>query len=150
MIRNRYRPLRVALLLATFAAASAVQGQRYTDSSGKLRMALARSCAPNAKLDPPLADEHVVMAGVRLTDPLEQELLNGSKIEQVTVDDLRKATPAVFAQLDRLNRLTDKIYIHIDMDVLDPREVMGHQNKVPNGPSIPGATVPSSFSKPKN
>jgi arginase family enzyme len=27
------------------------------------------------------------------------------------------------------------IYVHIDMDVLDPREVMGHGNKVPNGPS---------------
>src|SRR5882762_8292320 len=26
-------------------------------------------------------------------------------------------------------------YVHIDMDVLDPREVMAHQNKVPNGPS---------------
>jgi arginase len=89
----------------------------------------------DAKLDPPMADEHVVMGGVRLTDPLEQELLNGSKIEQVSVDDLRGATAAVFAQLDRLDRTTDKIYIHIDMDVLDPREVAGHQNKVPNGPS---------------
>jgi arginase family enzyme len=37
--------------------------------------------------------------------------------------------------MDRLSRLTDKIYVHIDMDVLDPREVMGHGNKVPNGPS---------------
>jgi arginase len=89
----------------------------------------------DAHLDPPLLDEHVVMGGVRLTDPLEQELLDGSKIEHVTVDDLRHATPAVFAQLDRLSRLTDRIYAHIDMDVLDPREVMGHQNKVPNGPS---------------
>jgi len=44
-------------------------------------------------------------------------------------------TPAVFEQLDRLSRQTDKIYIHIDMDVLDPREVMGHGNKVPCGPS---------------
>ena len=52
-----------------------------------------------------------------------------------SVDDLRKMTPAVFAGLDRLDRLTDKIYVHIDMDVLDPREVMGHGNKVPNGPS---------------
>ena len=34
-----------------------------------------------------------------------------------------------------MNRLTDKIYIHIDMDVLDPREVMSHGNKVPGGPS---------------
>jgi arginase len=89
----------------------------------------------DAHLDPPLADTHVVMGGVRLVDPLEQELLNRSRIQQLSVDDLRNLTPAVFAQLDRLSRLTDKIYIHLDMDVLDPREVMGHQNKVPNGPS---------------
>lgn len=89
----------------------------------------------DAHLDPPLADRFVVMGGVRLTDPLEQELLERSEIQQVSVDDLRHMTPAVFAQLDRLNKLTDKIYIHIDMDVLDPREVMGHGNKVPNGPS---------------
>lgn len=89
----------------------------------------------DAHLDPPLSDAHVVMGGVRLTDPLEQQLLDNSFIQQLSVDDLRNATPAVFAQLDRLSRLTDKIYVHIDMDVLDPREVMGHQNKVPDGPS---------------
>jgi arginase len=89
----------------------------------------------DAHLDPPLLDRHVVMAGVRLTDPLEQSLLDQSAIEQLSVDDLRNLTPAVWAQLDRLNQLTDKIYIHIDMDVLDPKEVMGHGNKVPNGPS---------------
>ena len=89
----------------------------------------------DAKLEPPLPDIHVVMGGVRLTDPLEQHMLDESRIEQLTVDDLRNRTPAVWAQLDRLNRLTDKIYVHIDMDVLDPREVMGHGNKVPNGPS---------------
>jgi len=72
---------------------------------------------------------------LRLTDPLEQHLLDNSQIQQVSVDDLRNATPAVFAQLDRLNAISDKIYIHIDMDVLDPREVMGHGNKVPDGPS---------------
>jgi arginase len=89
----------------------------------------------DAKLDPPLSDRHVVMAGVRLTDPLEQHLVDESMIEQLSVDDLRQMTPAVWAQLDRLDRLTDKIYVHIDMDVLDPREVMAHGNKVPNGPS---------------
>jgi arginase family enzyme len=72
---------------------------------------------------------------VRLTDPLEQHLLDTSMIAQLSVDDLRNMTPAVWEQLDRLDRLTDKIYVHIDMDVLDPREVMGHGNKVPNGPS---------------
>ncbi len=89
----------------------------------------------DATLDPPMSDEHVVMAGVRLTDPLEQELLDSSRIQQVGVDDLRHRSPAVFAQLDRLDAISDKLYIHIDMDVLDPREVMGHGNKVPGGPS---------------
>lgn len=89
----------------------------------------------DAHLDPPLSDRHIVMGGVRLADPLEQHLLDQSFIEQLTVEDLRNLTPAVFAELDRLSRLTDKIYVHIDLDVLDPREVMGHQNKVPNGPS---------------
>jgi arginase len=89
----------------------------------------------DAKLDPPLPDRHIVMGGVRLTDPLEQHLLDTSQIEVLTVDDLRNMTPAVWTQLDRLHRLTDKIYVHIDMDVLDPREVMAHGNKVPNGPS---------------
>jgi arginase len=89
----------------------------------------------DAQLDPPLPDRYIVMGGVRLTDPLEQQLLDDSAIEQVSVDDLRTSSAAVFRQLDRLDRLTDRIYVHIDMDVLDPREVMGHGNKVPGGPS---------------
>lgn len=89
----------------------------------------------DAKLDPPLSDRHVVMGGVRLTDPLEQHLLDTSQIEQLTVDDLRRRSPAVWTQLDRLDRISDKLYIHIDLDVLDPREVMAHGNKVPGGPS---------------
>ena len=52
----------------------------------------------DARLDPPLSDRHIVMGGVRLTDPLEQHLLDQSFIEQLSVDDLRNMTPAVFAQ----------------------------------------------------
>ncbi len=89
----------------------------------------------DAKLDPPMSDRHIVMGGVRLADPLEQHLLDESRIEQLTVEDLRTASSAVWAQLDRLNAISDRLYIHIDMDVLDPREVMGHGNKVPDGPS---------------
>lgn len=89
----------------------------------------------DATLDPPLSDQHVVMGGIRLTDPLEQDILDNSRIEQVTVADLQGSSAAVFAQLDRLDRISDKLYIHIDMDVLDPAEVPGHGNKVPGGPS---------------
>jgi len=89
----------------------------------------------DAHLDPPMEDPQIVMGGVREVDPLEQELLDGSAIRQLGVDDLRRRTPAVFTELDRLSRTTDKLYIHVDMDVLDPTEVMGHQNKVPDGPT---------------
>jgi arginase len=89
----------------------------------------------DATLDPPLREEDIVMGGVRLTDPLEQELLDHSKIQQLSVSDIRQMTPAVWSQLDRLNAQVDKLYIHIDMDVLDPREVSMHVNKVPGGPS---------------
>lgn len=89
----------------------------------------------DAKLDPPLADQNIVMGGVRLTDPLEQRLLDDSRIEQLSVDDLRRMTPAVWAQLDRLHSQVDRLYIHIDLDVLDPREVPNHGNAVPGGPS---------------
>lgn len=59
----------------------------------------------DAGLDPPLSDRHIVMGGVRLTDPLEQQILDDSFIEQLRVEDLRNMTPAFFAQLDRLSRL---------------------------------------------
>jgi hypothetical protein len=82
---------------------------------------------------------------VRLTDPLEQRLLDDSRIEQLSVDDLVKMTPAVWQQLDRLNRISDKLYIHIDMDVLDPREVMAHGEifkRYPKASAIGFATIP--------
>lgn len=134
------RPLRIGLLWLDAHPDFNTPETTRSGSLGGMPVAVATGRAlhvmrSDAKLEPPLRDEDVVMAGVRLTDPLEQQLLDGSRIEQVSVDDLRNAAPAVFAQLDRLNRSVDKIYVHIDMDVLDPREVMAHGNKVPNGPS---------------
>ena len=134
------RPLRIGMLWLDAHPDFNTPETTRSGSLGGMPVAVATGRALqrmrlDAHLDPPLADRFVVMGGVRLTDPLEQQLLDKSGIQQVRVDDLRNMTPAVFAQLDRLNKITDKIYIHIDMDVLDPREVMGHGNKVPNGPS---------------
>lgn len=86
-------------------------------------------------LEPALPTKYIVMAGVRDTDPLEQELIDRSQIEMISVDDIRTISENIHAQMERLSRLTDKIYIHIDMDVLDPREVSGHSLTVPDGPT---------------
>jgi arginase len=88
-----------------------------------------------AGLDPALPERHIVLAAVRDTDPLEQDLLDRSSIERLSVDDLRRRGPALQRQLARLAELTDVIYVHVDMDVLDPREVPGHPLAVPDGPT---------------
>lgn len=48
----------------------------------------------DAGLDPPLSDKSIVMGGVRLVDPLEQQLLDQSGIEQLSVRDLATMSPA--------------------------------------------------------
>ncbi|MGH9329198.1 MAG: arginase family protein [Vicinamibacterales bacterium] len=133
-------PLRVGLFWLDAHADFNTPETTRSGSLGGMPVAVATGrCLTRMRLDaglePPLSERHVVMGGVRLTDPLEQRMLDDSFIEHLTVDDLRKNSPAIARQFDRLSLLTDKIYVHIDMDVLDPREVMGHGNKVPDGPS---------------
>lgn len=86
-------------------------------------------------LDPALPTKYIVMAGVRDTDPLEQELIDRSDIEMLTVDDIRTLSDNFHTQMRRLSQLTDIIYVHVDMDVLDPAEVSGHSLPVADGPT---------------
>ena len=99
----------------------------------------AGMCLTNLRLksglDPALPTRYIVMGGVRDTDPLEQELIDRSDVEMITVEDIRSLSENVHRQMKRLSKLTDVIYIHIDMDVLDPREVAGHPLTVPDGPT---------------
>jgi len=86
-------------------------------------------------LDPALPTKYIVMGGIRDVDPLEQELLDRSDCETISVEDIRRLSGNVRAQFDRLARMTDIIYVHIDMDVLDPGEVAGHPLTAPEGPT---------------
>lgn len=83
-----------------------------------------------AGMSEPISTKHIVMCGLRDVDPLEQSLLDEHHIEQIALDDL--ATSEKIAQL---GNATDAIYVHVDMDVLDPAEVPGHPLTVPGGPS---------------
>jgi arginase len=134
------RPLRIGMLWLDAHPDFNTPETTRSGSMGGMPVAIATGRALtnlrlDATLDPPLRDNDVVMGAVRLIDPLEQDLLDHSKIRQLSVNDVRRITPAVWAQLDRLNSQVDKLYIHVDMDVLDPREVSMHVNAVPGGPS---------------
>ena len=86
-------------------------------------------------LDPALPDRHIVLAAARDLDPLEKELLDRSAVERLSVEDIKTRSAAIDRQMDRLSGLADLIYVHVDMDVLDPPEVRGHPLTVPNGPT---------------
>jgi arginase len=85
-------------------------------------------------LDPPVPTDRIVMAAVRDLDPLERELVEASDIQRLSTEDLRDPA-AVRAQMERLSRVADVIYVHVDMDVLDPAEVPGHPLTVRGGPT---------------
>jgi arginase len=88
-----------------------------------------------AGLEPALPTRHIVEMCVRDTDPLEQELLDRSEIQQLTLEDVRTRSVNLHREMKRLSEATDVIYIHVDMDALDPLEVPGHPLTVPGGPT---------------
>lgn len=88
-----------------------------------------------AGLEPALPTRHIVEMCVRDTDPLEQELLDRSEIQQLTLEDVRTRSANLHREMRRLSEATDVIYVHVDMDALDPREVPGHPLTVPGGPT---------------
>src|SRR5437879_4382459 len=88
-----------------------------------------------AGLEPALPTRHIVEMCVRDTDPLEQELLDRSEIQQLTLEDVRTRSANLHREMKRLSEATDVIYVHVDMDGLDPREVPGVALPVPGGPT---------------
>jgi arginase len=88
-----------------------------------------------SKLDPPVPAGDMILAGVRDTDPLERELIDRQKVPQLTVADLRARAGTFRGTFAALSSRVDRIYVHIDMDVLDPTEVPGHSLNVPGGPT---------------
>jgi arginase len=86
-------------------------------------------------LEPALPGRHIVEICVRDTDPLEQDLLDRSEIQQLTLEDVRTRSANLRREMKRLSESVDVIYIHVDMDALDPREVPGHPLTVPAGPT---------------
>jgi arginase len=134
------RPLRVGLVFIDAHADFNTPETTLSGMLGGMPVAIAAGLGLTqlrlkAGLDPPLPSRHIVEAGVRDTDPLEQDLLDRSEIQQLSVEDLRRRSENLHRQMQRLSDTTDVIYVHVDMDVLDPREVPGHPLTVAGGPS---------------
>ena len=134
------RPVRVGLVFIDAHADFNTPETTLSGMLGGMPVAIAAGMGLTrmrlkAGLDPALPGRHIVEACVRDTDPLEQDLLDRSEIQQLSVEDIRRRSDNLHRQMQRLSENTDVIYIHVDMDVLDPREVPGHPLTVAGGPS---------------
>lgn len=83
----------------------------------------------------PLPMSNIVWGGVRDLDPLEADRFTEYEVQQFSVQDIRELSANLEKQMRDLSDRVDVIYVHIDMDVLDPAEVPGHNLTVPDGPS---------------
>jgi len=102
-------------------------------------------------LDEPLPMSHIMWGGVRDLDPLERERFREYEVRQVSVDDIREINANFRTQFQALADAVDVVYVHVDMDVLEPDEVPGHGLAVPNGPSSKAlaAAIGVMFENPK-
>jgi arginase len=105
-----------------------------------LAMAAGRCWRPLLRTIPgfsPIPEANILHIGSRDLDPEEERLLQQSGIEVVTPregeSNFRKAIDTVFNKLR--NKVT-KIYLHVDMDVLDTGEALPNHLAVPGGLSV--------------
>jgi arginase len=134
------RPLRVALLWIDAHADFNTPETTLSGMLGGMPVAVSAGICLNrfrlqSGLDPALPFSYITMAAVRDTDPLERELVDRHRIELVPAADIRPPYQKIHDQMKRLGDLADLVYVHIDMDVLDPAEVSGHSLTVAGGPS---------------
>lgn len=99
----------------------------------------------------PLPMSDIVWGGVRDLDPLEADRFTEYEVQQFSVQDIRELSANLKKQMDDLADRVDVVYVHIDMDVLDPAEVPGHSLAVADGPSSKdlAAAITMMFENPK-
>jgi arginase len=102
-------------------------------------------------LKEPLPMSDIMWGGVRDLDPLEADRFREYEVRQVSVQDIRDLSDNFRKQFAALADVVDVVYVHVDMDVLEPDEVPGHDLNVPNGPSSKAlaAAIGVMFENPK-
>jgi arginase len=83
----------------------------------------------------PVKDAHTLLAGVRDLDPPERKLLEHTEVTVVSTQDMKHGglKTRFVEQLERLAARTNEIYLHVDLDVLDPEEAPGVDFRAPDG-----------------
>jgi arginase len=82
--------------------------------------------------------DRVVLAGIRDIDPPEEDLIAERRIPRLFAEDLEASDGLVGAVRDTG---AQNVYVHIDLDVLDPAVLAGLANPQPFGLSVESLTA---------
>jgi arginase len=83
----------------------------------------------------PVPDRQVVLAGARDLDAAEEALLAASEIGVVSAHSLRGGSETFERTFSALAARVRRLYVHIDLDVLDRDEARANQFAAPGGPT---------------
>ncbi|MFX1546049.1 MAG: arginase family protein [Promethearchaeota archaeon] len=86
----------------------------------------------------PIQESQTLHIGVRDLDPKERELLESTEVLVLDADTLKKTGIQKNLQhwLTQLSSQTQEVYLHIDIDVIDPSEAPGVDFPTPEGLSL--------------
>lgn len=78
-----------------------------------------------------LSPNQVILAGVRQLDPAEQTFIRDHAVTQVSVREMAADPTSICREIRK--KVFDNVYIHIDMDVLDPKAYPHVKHPTPHG-----------------
>lgn len=80
-------------------------------------------------------EDRVLLVGARDLDPAEQGLLAASEVARLPAEALRAdgSAAALAPHLDRLSGRAERVYLHVDLDALDPEEARANSYAAPGG-----------------
>jgi arginase len=83
----------------------------------------------------PVAEERVLLVAARDLDPAERDLLERSRVRRVAParGEDGGLVPALEEALEGLRRETGEVYLHVDLDALDPSEGPANSYAAPGG-----------------
>jgi arginase len=89
----------------------------------------------SAGLVVPMPTDRIVLAGVRDLDEREATLLRSTDVKVVTTTEVRAGAP-LKAAVDRLLASSTLLYVHVDLDLLDPRLIPSSSTPAVDGLEI--------------
>lgn len=111
-----------------------LDGMALTTATGRCWTKLTKTIPGFAEMP----DNHVLMVGARQFDPGEQELLELSQVKLVRGERIREGglQESLIQALAELRSRVQRVYLHIDLDVLDSQVGRANSYAEPNGLSV--------------